>query len=206
MTGFITIMLMFAAVGLLVPGRVTRFLTIMFAASLLPGLVSSPATSAELVTPGSKEPASGPAATAQRSPVDAAQARGLAGRHGADCHAQEGMLHGHLATYPNTGWQEVPCITPTPNPQGPRRGSRPINVVGNGNDVSTQAPRGFISQAIGSFDTVTGVTSETGTTFGPNCSSPVSGVPNIFSLQLNANTFFNSSNNVPAVITHAPFG
>ena len=64
----------------------------------------------------------------------------------------------------------------------PRR--RP-DVVGNGNDISTQAPKGlFISTATGSFDSVTGLTS---------VSSPIgnSGKPvtDAYTLQLNTNTF-----------------
>jgi hypothetical protein len=52
--------------------------------------------------------------------------------------------------------------------------------VGNGNDVSAQVS-GHISEAVGSFDSVTGVTSESGTgTFGG---------PNAFTLQLNSNFF-----------------
>jgi hypothetical protein len=56
--------------------------------------------------------------------------------------------------------------------------------VGNANDVSAQVPTGFISNAIGSFDSVTGVTSESGPI--ANTGSPV---PNAYTLQLNTNTF-----------------
>src|ERR1700692_979228 len=54
------------------------------------------------------------------------------------------------------------------------------HTVGNGNDVSAQVS-GHISEAVGSFDSVTGVTSESGT-------GPFSG-PNAFTLQLNSNFF-----------------
>jgi hypothetical protein len=84
------------------------------------------------------------------------------------------------SSYPSTGWQEVPCKTAPARPYPPARGPRP-NTVGNGNDVSAQVT-GQISTAVGSFDSVTGVTSESGTTGGANA----------FSLQLNAN-FFNTS-------------
>src|SRR5450631_1914726 len=131
MTGFITIMLMFAAVGLMVPGRGTRFLTIMFAAGLLPGLMSSPATSAGQGTPGSKDQVSGPAATAQRS-VDAARREAWRASMARTATPKKGCF---TATYPNSGWQEVPCTTPPPNPQGPRRGLSSPQVIGNGNDV-----------------------------------------------------------------------
>ena len=87
--------------------------------------------------------------------------------------------------YPNTEWQEVPCGTAPARPYPPARGSRG-NLVGNGNDVSAQVS-GLISQAVGSFDSVSGVTSETGQVNG------VGGqVANTFSLQLNTNFFSNS--------------
>jgi len=87
------------------------------------------------------------------------------------------------APYPSKEWQEVACTT-TPNyPMPPRRGPRPL-VVGSGNDISAQAPTGFISTAIGSFDTVTNVTSE---------SSPIGNtgppVANAYTLQVNTNFF-----------------
>jgi hypothetical protein len=54
------------------------------------------------------------------------------------------------SSYPSKEWQEVAC-KPTPKyPQPPARGPRPL-VVGNGSDVSAQAPSGFISTAIGSL-------------------------------------------------------
>ena len=65
------------------------------------------------------------------------------------------------ATYPNKEWREVQCTSAPPYPMPPRRGPRPL-IVGNDNDVSAKAPTGFISSATGSFDTVTGVTSESG--------------------------------------------
>jgi hypothetical protein len=59
--------------------------------------------------------------------------------------------------------------------------------VGNSNDISAQAPTGFISTAIGSFDTVTNVTSESG----PIGNSGPS-ITNAYTLQLNMN-FFNGT-------------
>jgi hypothetical protein len=65
------------------------------------------------------------------------------------------------ASYPSREWREVPCTT-TPNyPMPPRRGTRPL-VVGNNNDIAAQPPTAFISTGIGSFQSVTGVTSESG--------------------------------------------
>jgi hypothetical protein len=80
------------------------------------------------------------------------------------------------SSYPSTEWQEVPCTTAPARPYPPARGPRP-DTVGNGNDVSAQVAS-HISEVIGSFDNVTGVTS---------VSSP--GGVSDFSLQLNANFF-----------------
>jgi hypothetical protein len=87
------------------------------------------------------------------------------------------------AAYPSMQWQEAPCTTTPPYPQPPRRGPRPL-IVGNDNDVSAQVPMGFISTGIGSFDSVTGVTSESGPigNTGPS-------VANAYTLQLNTNFF-----------------
>jgi hypothetical protein len=87
------------------------------------------------------------------------------------------------AAYPDKQWQAVAC-KPAPNiPMPPKIGARPL-VVGNGDDVSAQAPTGFISTGIGTFDSVTGVTSESGPigNTGP-------AVANAYTLQLNTNTF-----------------
>jgi hypothetical protein len=85
-----------------------------------------------------------------------------------------------VAHYPDTNWTEIPCAKP-PNIAFLRaKGARPLT-VGNGNDLSAQAASGNISQAEGSFDLVTGVTTET----------MVLGAkeyPNVFSLQLNSNS------------------
>jgi hypothetical protein len=90
------------------------------------------------------------------------------------------------ASYPDKQWKEVQCTTPPPYPGIPRRGPRP-GTVGNGNDVSAEAPSGLISSATGTF-TVSGVTSET---------SPINnvgpGVANAYMLQINTNTFSGSA-------------
>jgi hypothetical protein len=97
------------------------------------------------------------------------------------------------ATYPNTQWEEVPCTTAPQRPYPPARGRRP-DTVGNGTDNGARVS-GSISSAEGSFDSVTGVTSETGTTYSNGCSNPVSNVPNTFSLQLNTKPFNTSTCN-----------
>ena len=80
------------------------------------------------------------------------------------------------ATFPETKWREVQCVTPEPVPFGPKRGARPFS-VGNGTDFSAQVT-GNTSAAEGSFENVVGVTSETG-----------GGTANKYSLQLNTNLF-----------------
>ena len=86
------------------------------------------------------------------------------------------------AAYPNKAWHEVACKPAPPYPQPPRRGPRPL-LVGNGDDVSAQAPTGFISMAVGSFDSST-ATSEAGQI---NATGPQ--VPNAYTLQLNTDFF-----------------
>jgi hypothetical protein len=97
-------------------------------------------------------------------------------------------------TYPTTAWEEVSCV------QGPENPS----TVGNTTDfAATVAAGNQISSATGSFDSVTGVTSETGTTFGSGCLSPVPNVADIFSLQLNTNRFTTKTTSVPGCATAA---
>ncbi len=87
------------------------------------------------------------------------------------------------SSYPEKAWKETACTRAPDYPMPPRIGPRPL-VVGNGDDISGQAPSGFIATAIGSFDSVTNVTSE---------SSPIgnSGTPvaNAYTLQVNTNFF-----------------
>jgi len=90
------------------------------------------------------------------------------------------------ASYPDKQWKEVRCVTPPPYPGMPRHGPRP-GTVGNGNDVSAEAPTGLISSATGSF-TVSGVTSESSPI--NNTGSPVA---NAYMLQINTNFFQGSA-------------
>jgi hypothetical protein len=96
---------------------------------------------------------------------------------------RDGMTHApppekgcFTLSYPNTKWQQVPCQAGPAHPFLPARGPRP-STVGNGNDVAA-GTTGQISLAIGSFDSVSGVTSVTGE-FGSND----------YSLQLNTDRF-----------------
>jgi hypothetical protein len=69
--------------------------------------------------------------------------------------------------------------------------------VGNkSGDVSVKGPGQFISQAVGSFDSVTGVTSESG-----------AGKANAYSLQLNTNQFYTPlCNGARQKLTNRPQG
>ncbi len=154
-------------------GRATKILGVMVVASLLPWLVSNHASAAEPGAPESKGSATPTLATAKPSPEEAAKQKAW----------RESMSQAPLpkkgcyeATYPDSQWREVQCKVVPLVPYMPARGPRP-DTVGNANDVSAQAPSGFISSATGSFDSVAGVTSES-----------VSGNANTFSLQFNANT------------------
>lgn len=85
------------------------------------------------------------------------------------------------ASYPSKEWREIPSRKASPAPMLPRRGPRPLitdQIIGNGKDVSAQACAGLISSATGSFDSVNGVTSESG-----------NGVIDAYTLQLNTNPF-----------------
>ena len=91
------------------------------------------------------------------------------------------------ADYPSTDWKEVPCGKSPEIPAPPRRGIRPA-VVGNGNDIAAQAPSGHITQAIGHFENVTNVTSESGpiANTGPS-------IANAYTLQINTDFFTGST-------------
>jgi hypothetical protein len=90
------------------------------------------------------------------------------------------------AAYPGAEWREVPCVPAPPFPAVPRHGPRPA-VAGNSNDISAQAPSGNISQAIGHFENIINVSSESGpiANTGP-------AVDNAYTLQINTNNFTSS--------------
>ena len=90
---------------------------------------------------------------------------------------KNGCFH---ASYPSTAWLEVQCVS-APPPELPVKGPR-HNTVGGGNDFVAQSS-GLIIWGVGSFGSVTGVTSETDNTFGANA----------FGLQLNSNDFSSSA-------------
>lgn len=81
------------------------------------------------------------------------------------------------ASYPETEWREVRCKTPPHKLYPPKHGIRP-DIVGRGTGFSAEVT-GHISESEGSFDSVTGVTSE----------SSSNGTANAYSLQLNTEPF-----------------
>jgi hypothetical protein len=84
-------------------------------------------------------------------------------------------------------WNEVGCVTPPRLPYAPARGHRPFT-IGNSNDFSGRSS-GTINGAEGSFDSVSGVTSETGLV----SSSGTAPVADSYSLQINTNRFTTSA-------------
>jgi hypothetical protein len=130
-------------------GRLARFIGIMFAASLLAGLMSSIAARAQAT-----EPTPAPSAAPQPSAEEAAKRKAWRATIARTPAPKKGCF---TASYPNTGWQEAPCGRPSPYPN-PARGPRP-DTVGNSNDYSTQVS-GTIFSAAGSFDSVTPATIE----------------------------------------------
>jgi len=77
------------------------------------------------------------------------------------------------ATYPSTVWEEVPCVTAPPQPFMPATLKSEPGIIGNGTDVAAKVTEGTISQATGSFESVSGVTSEQ--SIGGDCSGPYYG-------------------------------
>jgi hypothetical protein len=88
-----------------------------------------------------------------------------------------------MARFPETEWREIECVpTPPTKPFPPRRvgGLRlPNTVGGSGPDFSAIPNSGTISEGEGSFDSTSGVTSETNS----------GGTANSYSLQLNTDFF-----------------
>ena len=84
------------------------------------------------------------------------------------------------ASYPSLAWSKVECTIAPNVPYMPRKGAKG-QTVGNGDDYAAEVTSGVISETIGTFPTVTGVTKETGL-LGAND----------YSLQLNSN-FMNTA-------------
>lgn len=87
------------------------------------------------------------------------------------------------AAYPETQWRRIRCVAAPSYPMPPR--VRPLSpTVGNGHDLSVEAPAGPVSRATGSFDSVGGVTAERSRI--ANAGAPVA---DAYTLQLNTNVF-----------------
>ena len=89
---------------------------------------------------------------------------------------QAGCFH---VTYPSTVWNQTQCVSAPLRPLLPSLPS----TVGNGNDEVAQSPGTLIGSSFGSFQSISGLTSETDSMFGAN----------LFTLQDNANTFLTST-------------
>jgi hypothetical protein len=154
-----------------VRGRAARAFGITVVASLLSGLWSSAATSAQPGVTDSTQPA--PATTQPQSARSQEAWRAAISPAPA---TKAGCFESH---YPSTEWQEVPCAPAPLSPHPLADGHRPDD-VGNGSDWSAAGPSGsYLSSATGWFVSVAGVTSEQDSLSGEN----------VFSLQLNTNTF-----------------
>ncbi len=156
---------------------------IAVAAFLLSMCMAGIAQQAGPTPPAAKASPPPPATTATPEPKSAEQTRLLEAWRSSMAKVPLPKKGTFEATYPSKEWRAVPSVKAPPYPMVPRSGPRAF-VVGNGNDVSAQAPTGLISSATGSFDNVAGVTSESGQI---NNTGPA--VANAYSLQLNTNFF-----------------
>jgi hypothetical protein len=151
--------------------RIAAHLTVFgTAACLAPDVTPQPGADAGAVS------ASAPAAAASDT-----QAREDWRRHIKKAHPlKKGCFH---AAYPSTELEEVPCAPPPKNllllP-----GRAPTESIGYGIDYTAEASGAVISDAVGSFPSVTGVTNEVA----PNCGNQGPN-QNSFSVQLNSNYF-----------------
>lgn len=90
------------------------------------------------------------------------------------------------ATYPSVIWHQVACkvVTPRVHPQPRWHTLGATETAGNGNDYTLQTTS-LITQTVGSFPTVTGVTSETGVGVASYGGGGILGA-NEYSLQINS--------------------
>src|SRR5271156_6652192 len=131
-----------------------RVAAILFALSIL---ILTFAASAFAQTPaGSVAPTSPPAATSPPATTQPPSAQALKDWRDGMAHvppAKEGCF---TSSYPNTQWQEAPCVPGPAVPFPPLRvppvrGPGP-STVGGGTDPTPAVTTGHISTAIGSFD------------------------------------------------------
>jgi hypothetical protein len=161
-------------------GLVTRVIGITLLASLPSGLLSSFTVSAQTAPSPSTEPA--PAQTTSQGTTQQTTPRSLQ-QWRSDILSRKALPKAggcFTSAYPSLDWKEEPCTTPLPRPHPPATKLRP-EIVGSGDDFTADATgTSIISHAAGSFDSVSGVTSET---------DSASGNADTFSLQLNTNRF-----------------
>jgi hypothetical protein len=152
-------------------GCVTRVLGSIFVASLSVGLLSSRAAAAP-----SEVPASTPAPAAGQVATDV-ERENWRKKIMRTPQPTSGCF---TATFPETDWRKVTCNTPPHNLYLPKhRGIRPEQVGGGGGADFSAEVTGHISEAIGLFDSVTGVVSE----------SNSNGAADTYTLQLNTQPF-----------------
>jgi hypothetical protein len=87
--------------------------------------------------------------------------------------ASDGCFH---ASYPSMTWESVDCVAAPARPFFRSTAQIAPETVGNGNDFGALVSGGVITSAVGSFPSVTGVTSEND-----------EGSANTYSIQLNSN-------------------
>lgn len=93
------------------------------------------------------------------------------------------------AKFPSKEWKEVRCAPGPAYLMTPQGGIVP-EIVGNGNDIAAQAPSGFISSAVGSFDNLSGVLSESG-----QIAATGPAVADAYTLQINTDRFVSTACN-----------
>ena len=165
-------------------GNVASVLLLIVAISLPPMLLCGPATAAEPETSGSAE------ATIPRPPAsERPTSEELENWRQAILKTPQPRNGCFTANYPERQWREVACKTPSRKLYLPKT---LVRQVGNGPDF-TAAVSGRISQAEGSFDNVTGLSSECAIQcpqgvcpINPTCTSATE---NTYSLQLNTKPF-----------------
>jgi hypothetical protein len=91
------------------------------------------------------------------------------------------------SAFPSREWREVACVAAPDYPMPPRDGPVPLT-VGNGDDIAAVAPSGLISTTIGTFNSLTNVTSESGQV---NATGPA--VADAYTIQINTNFMQNTT-------------
>jgi VCBS repeat protein len=154
---------------------------------LLAGLVSATCIPAAFATPSAN--IFGQASNEQVGPIESASREAWRKNMAQIGTPSEGCFH---ATYPSIIWEHVACnkLTLRTHPAPPRvtfDAFGKAQTTGNGHDYTLQTAS-LLTQAVGSFPSVTGVTSEQGVNvmFGGSESNGIVG-PNEYTLQLNSN-------------------